>query len=72
MVCVRGSPMGGSSWVGYCMWWSGIYVFLSAFMVMLCVYGVSCVRCCVFCFLEFFGTSSCASSSVPPALYDLL
>ena len=72
MPCVWGSPVDGNSWVGSCMWWSGICVFISAFLVLFCVGGVSCVSCCVFYFFEVFRTSSCAGSSVPPARYDLL
>ena len=67
-----GSPMCGSSWGGSCMWLSGLYVFVSSFPVLFCVDGVFWMSCCIFCFFEVLFTSSCAGSSMPPALYDLL
>ena len=64
--------MSKSSWDGSCMWWLGICVFMSLFLFVLSVGGISCGNCCVFCFFVVFRTSSCLGSSVPPALYDLL
>ena len=67
-----GSLMCGSSCGVSCMWWSGLYVLLSSFPVLFCVVGVFCMNYCSFCFFEVLFTSSCAGSSMPPALYDLL